>query len=184
MTRLIDDLMDVSRIRSGKIQLKPQRVDLADVVRSAVETSRPLGDDMGHTLAVDLPPDPIPLDADPVRLAQVLLNLLNNAAKYTEPGGHIRLTAEAAGGEVAVRVTDTGIGIPADKLPTLFEMFTQVGGATDRTQGGLGIGLNLVKRLVEKHGGRVDVRSDGPGQRVHRHPAGGPRNRGQGTTSR
>ena len=164
MTRLIDDLMDVSRIRSGKIQLKRERVDLAAVVRAAVETSRPLIDDRGHTLTVELPPDPIPLDADPVRLAQALLNLLNNAAKYTERGGHIRLTVERAGDEAVVRVTDTGIGIAADKLPTLFEMFTQLAGETDRSQGGLGIGLALVKRLVEKHGGRITARSDGPGR--------------------
>jgi PAS domain S-box-containing protein len=164
MTRLIDDLMDVSRIRSGKIQLRRERVDLAAVVRNAVETSRPLIDDRGHTLTVELPPDPIPLDADPVRLAQALLNLLNNAAKYTERGGHIRLTVERAGDEAVVRVTDTGIGIAADKLPTLFEMFTQLTGETDRSQGGLGIGLALVKRLVEKHGGRITARSDGPGR--------------------
>jgi CheY-like chemotaxis protein/two-component sensor histidine kinase len=164
MTRLIDDLMDVSRIRSGKIRLRRERVDLAEVVRTAVETSRPLIDEAGHTLTVDLPPDPVPLDADPVRLAQVLLNLLNNAAKYTEPGGRIGLTADRAGDVVAIRVTDTGIGIPADKLPILFDLYSQVDETAERSQGGLGIGLNLVKRLVEKHGGRIEVRSAGPGR--------------------
>jgi CheY-like chemotaxis protein len=164
MTRLIDDLMDVSRISRGKIELQRERVELAKVVHGAVETSRPLVEQMGHELTVTLPPEPIFLDGDVTRLAQVFLNLLNNAAKYTEPGGRIDLRAERQGGEVVVTVRDNGIGIPAAALPTIFEMFAQVEGASSRSQGGLGIGLTLVKRLVEMHGGSVTADSEGPGK--------------------
>ncbi len=164
MVRLVDDLLDVSRISRNKLDLKRQRVAVADVVHSAVETSRPLIEQARHTLAVTLPPDPVELDADFVRLAQVFSNLLNNSAKYTEPGGHIWLTAEIAGREVVVRVRDTGLGIPADALPRIFEMFSQVDRNMERAQGGLGIGLTLVRRLVEMHGGTVEARSDGPGR--------------------
>ena len=164
MVRLVDDLLDVSRISRNKLDLKRQRVALAAVVHSAVETSRPLIEQARHTLAVALPPDPVYLDADLVRLAQVFSNLLNNSAKYTEPGGRIWLTAEVSGHEVAVRVRDTGLGIPADALPRIFEMFSQVDRNMERAQGGLGIGLTLVRRLVEMHGGTVEVRSDGPGR--------------------
>ena len=164
MVRLVDDLLDVSRITRGKIELRKERVELAAVVQSAVETCRPLIEAAGHELTLTLPPEPISLDADLIRLAQVFSNLLNNAAKYTEQGGHIWLTAERHGGEVMVKVRDTGLGIPTDMLPRTFDMFTQVDRALERSQGGLGIGLTLVKRLVEMHGGSVEARSDGPGK--------------------
>ena len=186
MARLIDDLMDISRINQGKIELKREQIELAKIVQGAVETSRPLIESMGHELTVTLPPGTVIVDADLTRLAQVFLNLLNNAAKYTERGGRIELVASVkwrvASGEpenpsslatrhstldtpfVVVSVTDTGIGIPADKLPTIFEMFSQVEGALSRSQGGLGIGLCLVKRLVEMHGGSVEAKSGGLGQ--------------------
>jgi PAS domain S-box-containing protein len=163
MVRLVDDLLDASRITTGKLQLRKERVELAAVVQSAVETSRPLIDKQGHKLTVTLPPAPVRLDADPIRMAQVFSNLLNNAAKYSEAGGHIALTAETQGDEVLVRVTDRGIGIPAEHLPRIFEMFAQVDTAFERSQGGLGIGLSLVKGLVGMHGGRIDAHSDGPG---------------------
>jgi PAS domain S-box-containing protein len=164
MVRLIDDLMDLSRITRGKLRLRKERVDLADVVRSAVETARPLIETSAHRLAVALPPEPVWLDADPTRLAQVLANLLNNAAKYTERGGDISLTAARAEGEVVVSVRDTGIGIAAEHLPRLFEMFSQAAPALERSQGGLGIGLALVEGLVEMHGGTVAAKSEGPGK--------------------
>ncbi|HEX4071088.1 MAG TPA: PAS domain S-box protein, partial [Planctomycetaceae bacterium] len=155
MVHLIDDLLDLSRISRGKIELRKERVDLAEVLQSALETSRPLIDEYGHELIVDVPDEPVPLDADLVRLAQVFLNLLNNAAKYTERGGKIRLSAERQGDTVVVRVRDNGVGIPPHMLPRIFEMFTQVDRSLDRAQGGLGIGLTLVRRLVDMHGGSV-----------------------------
>lgn len=163
MTRLIDDLMDVSRISRGKFELRHERVEFAKVVQDAIETSRPLIEEMQHELLVKLPAGPVWVDADLTRLAQVFWNLLNNAAKYTEPGGRIELLAECRGREIMTRVRDTGIGIPCEKLPTIFEMFSQVEGALARSQGGLGIGLSLAKHLVEMHGGRITVHSDGPG---------------------
>ena len=163
MVRLVDDLLDVSRIATGKLELRKEQVDLEAVLRDAVESSRPLIDGGGHELVVSLPPDPILLDADSTRLAQVFLNLLNNAAKYSEPGGCIRLSARRDGGEAVVSVRDTGIGIPAADLPRLFEAFVQVDAEWRRAQGGLGIGLSLVKEFVGLHGGRVEARSDGPG---------------------
>src|SRR5204863_687066 len=123
MVRLVDDLLDVSRITTGKLQLRKERVDLATVVRSAIETSRPLIHERGHELTVNLPSEPILIDGDPIRIAQVFSNLLNNAAKYSEKGGKIALTAELQGSEVAVRFTDRGIGIRADDLPRIFDMF-------------------------------------------------------------
>ncbi len=164
MVRLVDDLLDASRISRGKITLQKERVQLATVVQSAVEVSRPLIEAGGHELTVSVPPEPLFLDADLTRLAQVLANLLNNAAKYTNRGGHIWLTAEREGSDVVVAVEDTGIGIAADMLPKIFEMFTQVDRSLERSQGGLGIGLSLVKRLVEMHGGSVEASSDGPGK--------------------
>jgi PAS domain S-box-containing protein len=164
MVRLVDDLMDVSRITRGKVELKKERVQLSAVVNGAVETSRPLVEQMGHELTVTLPKHPVVVDADPARLAQVFANLLNNAAKYTDRGGHISLTAERQGGDVVVAVRDTGIGIPADKLTSIFDMFSQVDRSLEKAQGGLGIGLTLVKRLVEMHGGRVEARSEGAGR--------------------
>jgi signal transduction histidine kinase/DNA-binding response OmpR family regulator len=164
MVRLIDDLLDVSRITSGKIQLKAERVDLRAVVGQAVEASRPVIDAAKHALDVALPPDPVWLLGDPARLAQVVTNLLNNAAKYTDPGGRIGLTVSRGEAEAVVRVRDTGVGIPAEVLPTVFDLFVQVDRTLDRSQGGLGIGLTLVRRLVELHAGTASAASDGPGR--------------------
>jgi PAS domain S-box-containing protein len=164
MVRLVDDLLDVSRISQGKLELRRELVPLAAVVGNAVETSRPLIDRLGHELTVTLPKQPVLVDADPARLAQVLANLLNNGAKYMDRGGHIRLTAERQGSDVVVSVKDTGIGIAAEQLPGIFQMYSQVDSALERSQGGLGIGLTLVKRLVEMHGGRIEARSEGPGK--------------------
>jgi signal transduction histidine kinase/CheY-like chemotaxis protein len=164
MVRLIDDLLDVSRITRGKLDLRKERVDLASVIQSAGEGSRPLIEASGHRLTIIVPSEPIYLDADPTRLAQVFGNLLTNATKYTDKGGHIGLTAERHAGEVTVSVKDTGIGIAAEHLPRLFQMFSQVAPALERSQGGLGIGLSLVKGLVEMHGGRVEARSEGLGK--------------------
>jgi signal transduction histidine kinase/ActR/RegA family two-component response regulator len=164
MVRLVDDLLDVSRINQGKLELRTERIDLAAVLLSAVETSRPLIEQMGHHLHVELPGESVVVDADLTRLAQVFANLLNNAAKYSERGGRITLWAGRQGGEAVVSVRDTGIGIAADQLPSLFEMFSQVKSAIERSQGGLGIGLSLVRRLVDMHGGRIDAHSEGPGK--------------------
>jgi PAS domain S-box-containing protein len=164
MVRLIDDLLDVSRINRNKLELRRARVELTDVVSSAIETARPAIDAEGHELTVALPQRPIFLDADLTRLAQVLSNLLTNSAKYTEPGGRIWLSAERRGGEVVVSVRDTGIGIPAESLGNIFDMFSQVDRPIERSSGGLGIGLALVKGLVEMHGGTVAAASEGPGK--------------------
>jgi signal transduction histidine kinase len=164
MVRLVDDLLDVSRITRDKLELRKERVALAAAIESAVETSRPLIEQMGHHLTVALPPEPVHLDADATRLAQVFANLLNNSAKYTERGGLIRLSAELCEGRVVVRVRDNGVGIPAEAMPWLFEMFSQVDRNLERAQGGLGIGLTLVKRLVEMHGGVVYAVSEGAGR--------------------
>ena len=164
MVRLIDDLLDVSRITRGRLSLRKERAELASIIRSAIDTSRPLIDASGHTLVIELPEEVVPLDADPIRLAQVFSNLLNNAARYMERGGRIWLTAEVRGVEVVVTVRDTGIGIAADALPTIFDMFTQVDESRSQSQGGLGIGLTLVKQLVELHGGRVEAYSEGLGK--------------------
>jgi CheY-like chemotaxis protein len=134
------------------------------VIKSAVETSRPVIDASGHELTITLPPQPVHLDADPVRLAQVFSNLLNNAARYMDRGGRIWVIAEDRGTEVVVTIRDAGIGIPAESLSTIFEMFTQVDRSLEQSQGGLGIGLTLVRRLVELHGGRVEARSEGLGK--------------------
>jgi PAS domain S-box-containing protein len=164
LSRLLDDLLDISRITRNKLELRKQRIELAEVVNGAVETSRPLIEQCGHELTVTLPPQPIYLSGDLVRLSQVFLNLLNNAAKYTERGGRIWLSAEQQGSEVVVRVEDTGVGIPPEKLPRLFDIFFQVDRTLERAQGGLGIGLSLVRRLVELHGGAVEARSEGVGK--------------------
>jgi PAS domain S-box-containing protein len=164
MTRLIDDLMDISRISQGKLDLKRELIDLEQVIQGAVETSRPLIDQKGHEFTLSMPAGPVILNADFTRLVQVFLNLLNNSAKYMDPGGRISLFSESDGNDVLVSITDTGIGIPLDKLPTIFEMFSQVEGSLSRSQGGLGIGLSLVKRLVEMHGGQIGAESDGPGK--------------------
>ncbi len=163
MVHLVDDLLDVSRINQGKLQLRKEPIELEVVVNSAVETSSPLIEANGHAFTVTLPPTPVVVHADLTRLSQVFSNLLNNAAKYTEPGGHIHLTVERQGNEVVVSVTDTGIGIPAHMLRGIFELFTQADRSPEQTHGGLGIGLSLVQQLVELHGGRVEARSDGEG---------------------
>ncbi len=164
LTRLVDDLLDVSRIVRGNIALKKERIELAAVVEQALESARPLIESKGHAVTVSLPEVPVQLEGDPVRLTQVLLNLLDNAAKYTPKGGKIELSAERVGPEVALRVRDNGIGIPAGLLPRIFDLFEQGERSLDRTEGGLGIGLTLVYRLVELHGGRVEAKSAGPGQ--------------------
>jgi CheY-like chemotaxis protein len=164
MARLLDDLLDVSRISHGKLELRKERIPLAAVVQSAVETSRPLIEGRHHELVVEVPAEPIYLEADPVRLAQVFSNLLNNAARYTEAGGHIRLSAEREGAEVAVRVKDDGIGISAGMMPHIFEIFSQAPEGMERSQGGLGVGLSLVRRLVQLHGGRIATKSAGRNQ--------------------
>jgi CheY-like chemotaxis protein len=161
MVRLIDDLMDVSRVARNKLQLRKQRVELAQVVRHAVECCRPLIESAGHELTVALPAEPIPVEADEARLAQVFANLLDNAAKYTERGGRISLTVQRDSGDAVVRLKDTGIGIDADQLAHIFEIFAQVDASLERSRGGLGIGLTLVKRLTEMHGGTVEAFSEG-----------------------
>lgn len=164
MVRLIDDLLDVSRITRNKLELRKEQVELAAVLRSAVESSHPLIQNCSHGLTVSLPSPMIYVDADATRLAQVFINLLNNAAKYTERGGHIWLIGEQQGNDAVVTVRDNGIGIPGDMLPGIFDMFTQLDRSLERSQGGLGIGLTLVRRLVEMHGGSIEARSNGPGE--------------------
>jgi PAS domain S-box-containing protein len=161
MVRLIDDLLDVSRITRGTLELRKCRVELSEVIDSAVDTARPIIEECGHKLEVVLPIEPVELEADPTRLAQVIANLLNNAAKYMHDGGRIVLTAERGEGAVVVAVKDFGMGVPPEMLERIFDMFTQVDRTLERAQGGLGIGLTLVKRLVELHGGTVEVRSGG-----------------------
>jgi PAS domain S-box-containing protein len=163
MARLLDDLLDVSRISRDNLRLRRERCELGAIIDSALETSQPLIEAGGQKLEVLLRREPLHLDADPVRLAQVFANLLNNAAKYTPPGGHVTLRAERAGRDVVVSVTDDGIGIGAEMMPRLFEMFSQGVHGPEQTAGGLGIGLSLVKGLVELHGGTVEASSDGPG---------------------
>jgi PAS domain S-box-containing protein len=163
MVRLVDDLLDLSRVSRGTIELRKERIDLAKIVQQAVETSRPVIEQAGHELTIHLPPSTTYVDADLTRMAQVFSNILNNAAKYTESGGHIRLSVERHGDEAVVSVQDDGVGIPADMLPNVFDMFTQVDRNLERSQGGLGIGLSIVKRLVEMHGGDIEVKSDGHG---------------------
>jgi signal transduction histidine kinase/CheY-like chemotaxis protein len=164
MVRLVDDLMEVSRITRGLIELRNEETDLATIIREAVETSKPLIEAGQHQLAISLPADVIPIYGDTLRLGQVFSNLLNNAAKYTETGGQIWLTARRDGGEAVVSVRDNGIGLSADVLPIVFDMFMQADRSTNRSHGGMGIGLTLVKSLVELHGGTVSAHSDGPGQ--------------------
>ncbi|WP_337177385.1 response regulator [Paludisphaera sp.] len=163
LARLVDDLLEVSRITSGKIRIDPEDADLAAVVARAVEAVRPAMEERRHELSVSPPPTPTPILADPARLEQALVNLLNNAAKYTQDGGRISLRVDREGGWAAIRVRDTGVGISADMLTRIFDMFTQVDRSLDRSQGGLGIGLTLVRTLVELHGGTVEAASDGPG---------------------
>lgn len=164
LVRLVDDLLELSRITSGKIELRKERVDLAAVLRSAIETSLPVIEAGKHQLTLDLPPEPLPLDADPVRLTQVVANLLNNAARYTPRGGHVWLAGRREGGAAVVSVRDTGAGIPAEVLPHVFDLFVQAAPAAGQAPEGLGIGLTLARSLVEKHGGSIAARSDGPGR--------------------
>lgn len=163
LTRLVDDLLDVSRIVRGKIVLREETVELATVVAQAMDMARSLIEAKGHHIELHLPAVPVWLRGDPVRLAQILLNLLDNAAKYTPEGGRIELSAEVAGPSIEIRLRDNGIGIPDDLLPRVFDLFQQNERSLDRAQGGLGIGLTLVKRLVELHGGEISVASDGAG---------------------
>jgi PAS domain S-box-containing protein len=164
MIRLIDDLLDVSRVSRGKIELKKELTDLKTIIGIAVETSLPVIEAGRHELILDLTDTALPVEADPTRMAQVFSNLLNNSAKYTPQGGRIELRAERVGDEAAVSVADNGVGIPRDMVPEVFEMFAQVGRNLDRAQGGLGIGLTLVRRLTEMHGGSVTGRSEGMGK--------------------
>jgi len=164
MIHLVDDLLDVARVSSGKVVLRRERVELAAIVDSAVEAAKQIIEANDHAFVLRVPDEPLAFDGDPTRLIQVVSNLLNNAAKYTPPGGRISLAAERDGSHAIIRVSDTGVGIPATMLPKIFEMFTQIGTSLDRAQGGLGIGLTLVKRLVDMHGGTISARSDGPGK--------------------
>ena len=163
MVRLVDDLLDVSRISHGTIELRRERVDLAAIVRQAVETVRPLFVNMNHELTITLPAEPVHVSADPARLTQVLGNLLHNACKFTERGGRIRLTIEPDGDQAVIRVEDNGVGIAAENLAHVFKMFAQLDTSLERSRGGLGLGLTLVKTLVEMHGGSVEARSGGVG---------------------
>ncbi|WP_144142034.1 PAS domain S-box protein [Paraburkholderia sp. BCC1884] len=163
MTHLVDDLLEVSRITQGKLELRKQRLELARAMQSAMEAARSTVQASSHHLSVTLPREALYLDADPTRLSQMILNLLNNAAKYTPPGGNISLTAERENGEAVIVVRDSGIGIPREHLNSVFEMFSQLAPALDRSQGGLGIGLALVRGLAELHGGSVAAFSGGPG---------------------
>jgi two-component system, chemotaxis family, CheB/CheR fusion protein len=164
MSRLLDDLLDVSRITRGTLELKKTPTELTLVVGSAIETARPILDSKHHALALDLPKQAVRLDADPVRLAQVFSNLLINAAKYTDPGGRIQLRATQRGSELVVAISDNGIGISDDMMPRLFTLFSQAKSAMGRSEGGLGVGLSLVRGLVSLHGGSVEAFSDGAGK--------------------
>jgi signal transduction histidine kinase len=163
LVRLVDDLLDVGRIARDKLELRTERLELARVVRDAVEACQPQLEAGGHALGVELPMTPIPLRADAVRLAQVIGNLLANACKFSEPGGRIELSAEVDHQEVVIRVRDRGCGIPPETLPRVFDMFVQADRTLGRSRGGLGIGLSLVKRFTEMHGGRVSAHSAGEG---------------------
>ncbi len=164
LVRLIDDLLDVSRFTQGKIALRKEKIQVADAVRAGVEASQPLIDSAGHSLAVEMPLDPIWLDADLTRVGQVIGNLLNNAAKYTQERGQIRLAVRAADGDAVITVRDNGIGIAPAMQAEVFELFTQVDSRSDKVRGGLGIGLALVKQLVAMHGGSVKAESEGVGK--------------------
>ena len=164
MVRLVDDLLDVSRITKGKLRLNKEPVELRGAMNRAAETARPFIDARKHEFSLLLPTEPIWVEADPARLEQIATNLLNNAAKYTDPGGFIRMTVGREGAEAVVRVRDSGVGITAEMLPRIFDLFTQVEGSLSQSRGGLGIGLALVRNLVEMHGGRVQAHSAGLGK--------------------
>ncbi len=164
INRLVDDLIGAHRIAWDMMELRCERIDLALLVEHAVEASRPAVAASGHRLTVTRPTEPVPVDADPIRLAQVFSNLLYNAAKYTDRGGHICVTVARRGTDAVVTVGDTGVGIPSDMLSRIFEMHVQVNGTAGRSRDGLGVGLALVKRLIELHGGTVEARSEGIGR--------------------
>jgi CheY-like chemotaxis protein/two-component sensor histidine kinase len=164
LMRLVDDLLDVSRITRGKIQLKRERIELLAVLSKAAEMASPLFEQRSHYLELPRAGEPLFVDGDPARLAQVMANLLNNAAKYTDPGGRIVVTATGEGEQAVLRVRDNGAGISPDVLPRIFDMFVQEGRSIDRSQGGLGLGLAIVRSLVELHGGTVSVLSEGLGR--------------------
>lgn len=164
MVRLVDDLLDASRITKGKLRLVKERIDLRIAVQRAVESVRPLTDARKHDFSVSLPTEPVWVSADIGRIEQVIVNLLNNAAKYTDPGGLIRVNVQMDAGEGVIHVRDNGVGIAPNLLPHIFELFTQVDGTLGRSQGGLGIGLALASNLVQMHGGRLQATSEGPGQ--------------------
>ncbi|MFW6093639.1 MAG: ATP-binding protein [Pseudomonadota bacterium] len=164
LVRLVDDLLDLSRVMGGKVELRREPVELAAVVKRSAAVVQPLLDERGHELAISLPPEPVKLDADPVRLGQVVENLLGNAAKFTEPGGRIDLALQANDGETTLTVSDSGIGIEPELLPRVFDLFAQSTRSLDRSLGGLGVGLTLVRQVVEAHGGEVSACSDGPGR--------------------
>jgi signal transduction histidine kinase len=163
LARLIDDLLDVSRIDRGKLEMRRERLAIDGVLRTAVDTARPNVDAKGHSLRVTWPPDTLHVDGDPVRLSQVVSNLLNNAAKFTPPGGRLELAARAEEGQVAIRVADNGIGIAPEALGEVFDMFVQLDASHAASTGGLGLGLTLARSIVERHGGRIEARSAGPG---------------------
>ncbi|MFO0811380.1 MAG: hybrid sensor histidine kinase/response regulator [Gemmataceae bacterium] len=164
LVRLVEDLLDVSRVTRGKLRLIPEPFDLRDAIADAVEQSRPLLLKAEQTFQLDIPSEPLRVVGDRVRLSQVFANLLNNSAKYSEPGGSVVLTTAHVDAHAIVAVRDTGLGIPAEVLPHIFDLFSQVDRTLNRAQGGLGIGLSLVHRLIEMHGGTVVARSDGPGR--------------------
>ncbi|MDQ3170365.1 MAG: ATP-binding protein [Acidobacteriota bacterium] len=164
LTRLVDDLLDVSRIARGKVELKMEIVEMSEIAGNAIELASPIIEQRRHTLSVGVPRYGLAVNGDPTRLSQVVSNLLTNAAKYTPAGGRITVTAEQEGGDVVLRVRDTGAGIAPEMLPRIFELFVQEGQAVDRSQGGLGLGLTIVRNLIQHHGGSVAALSDGPGK--------------------
>jgi signal transduction histidine kinase/CheY-like chemotaxis protein len=164
LTRLVDDLLDVSRIARGKVELKTALIELPEIVARAIEVASPLLEQRTQTLTIEAPKSGLLVDGDSARLTQIVSNLLTNASKYTAPGGHITVSVTSENGEAVVRVRDNGVGIAADVLPHVFDLFVQGGQAIDRAEGGLGLGLAIVRSLTERHGGSVSAHSDGPGK--------------------
>jgi CheY-like chemotaxis protein/anti-sigma regulatory factor (Ser/Thr protein kinase) len=164
LARLLDDLLDLSRITRGRIELRPETVSIAEAVTHALDATRPLIDARGHTVTVAMPPAPLYVHADPARLEQIIVNILNNAARYTPNGGKISIVADEDNGELLLSISDTGAGIPKDMLDRIFQPFVQGDRSLAHASGGLGIGLALVHRLVEMHRGRVEAYSEGPGR--------------------
>jgi signal transduction histidine kinase/CheY-like chemotaxis protein len=164
INRLLDDLLDISRITTGKLSFQKERIDIATALNAAVETSRPMINEAGHKLTIKLPAESLMVEADPARLAQVFSNLLNNASKFTESGGDIRVGVERQDSHAVIRITDSGIGMSSELLRKVFDMFVQGDTTAERNPGGLGLGLTLARDIVEFHGGSIEARSDGPGQ--------------------